>query len=89
MSNQYHSTEKKGQNTVEPAMELLRLLRVQMAETLTPKQYQVFTLHFVDGVPQKVIAAELGLSRPEVSRLYRAALEHLRKVWNEENVRSE
>lgn len=81
MSNQSRSATE--QNTVEPAMELLRLLRVQMAELLTPRQYQVFALHFVDGVPQNVIAAELGLSCSAVSKTYNAALERLRKIWNE------
>lgn len=83
MSNQSRSATERDQNTVEPAMELLRLLRVQMAELLTPRQYQVFALHFVDGVPQNVIAAELGLSCSAVSKTYNAALERLRKIWNE------
>lgn len=69
-------------STVTPAMESLRQLRWSMAQVLTPKQYQVFALHFLDGVPQGVIATELGMSRTEVSRTYNRAMNRLRKLWN-------
>ena len=69
-------------STVTPAMESLRQLRWSMAQVLTPKQYQVFAMHFLDGVPQVVIAAELGMSRTAVSKVYNNALNRLRKLWN-------
>lgn len=68
--------------TVTPAMESLRQLRWSMAQVLTPKQYQVFALHFLEGVPQKTIADELGISRTEVCRRYTSAMNRLRKLWN-------
>lgn len=69
-------------DTVTPAMESLRQLRWSMAQVLTPKQYQVFTLHFLGGMPQKTIAAELEMSRSEVCRRYTSALKKLRRLWN-------
>lgn len=69
-------------STVTPAMELLRQLRWSMAQVLTPKQYQVFALCFLEGMPQKEIAAELGMSRSAVSISYTSALKKLRRLWN-------
>lgn len=69
-------------STVTPAMEVLRLLRWSMAQVLTPKQYQIFALHFLDGIPQGAIATELGMSRSEVSKIYNRAMNRLRKLWN-------
>lgn len=68
--------------TATPAMESLRQLRWSMAQVLTPKQYQVFALCFLEGMPQKEIAAELGMSRSAVSISYTSALKKLRRLWN-------
>ena len=76
------NADVQERRTVTPATELLRQLRWSAAETLTPKQYQVFAMHFLDGVPQVVIAAELGMSRTAVSKVYNNALNRLRKLWN-------
>lgn len=76
------SAEDQERSTVTPGTELLRLLRWSMAQVLTPKQYQVFAMHFLDGVPQGVIDAELGMSRTAVSKTYNNALNRLRKLWN-------
>lgn len=83
-TNNSQSVNVAGQEngTVTPAMESLRQLRWSMAQVLTPKQYQVFALHFLEGIPQGVIAAELGMSRSEVSKIYNRAMNHLRKLWN-------
>lgn len=83
-TNNSQSVNVAGQEngTVTPAMESLRQLRWSMAQVLTPKQYQVFALHFLDGVPQGVIAVELEMSRAAVSRAYNDALNRLRKLWN-------
>lgn len=75
-----HADREK--NTAEQAMKLLRLLRLSAAETLTQKQYQVFTLHFLEGMKQKEIAAEFGLSASAVCRTYAAALKSMREFWN-------
>ena len=83
-TNNSQSVNADGQerSTVTPGAELLRQLRWSMAQVLTPKQYQVFAMHFLDGVPQVVIAAELGMSRTAVSKVYNNALNRLRKLWN-------
>lgn len=83
-TNNSQSVNVAGQesSTVTPAMESLRQLRWSMAQVLTPKQYQVFALHFLEGVPQGAIAAELGMSRSEVSKIYNRAMSRLRKLWN-------
>ena len=74
--------DDRERSTVTPGTELLRQLRWSMAQVLTPKQYQVFAMHFLDGVPQVVIAYELGMSRSAVSKTYSRAMNHLRKLWN-------
>ena len=76
------NADDQENGTVTPGTELLRQLRWSMAQVLTPKQYQVFAMHFLDGVPQVVIAAELGMSRTAVSKTYNRAMNHLRKLWN-------
>ena len=83
-TNNSRSVSEAGQesSTATPGTESLRQLRWSMAQVLTPKQYQVFAMHFLDGVPQVVIAAELGMSRTAVSKVYNNALNRLRKLWN-------
>ena len=76
------NADVQERSTVTPDTELLRQLRWSMAQVLTPKQYQVFAMHFLDGVPQVVIASELGMSRSAVSKTYSRAMNHLRKLWN-------
>lgn len=81
-NSQNVNVDDQERSTATPAKELLRMLRWSMAQVLTPKQYQVFAMHFLDGVPQVVIAAELGMSRTAVSKVYNNALNRLRKLWN-------
>ena len=83
-TNNSQSVNAAGQerSTVTPATESLRQLRWSMAQVLTPKQYQIFAMHFLDGVPQKTIADELGLSVSSVSKIYTSALKKLRRLWN-------
>ena len=76
------NADDQERSTVTPATELLRQLRWSMAQVLTPKQYQIFAMHFLDGFPQVVIAYELGMSRTAVSKAYNNALNRLRKLWN-------
>ena len=76
------NADVQERNTVTPGTELLRQLRWSMAQVLTPKQYQVFALCFLEGMPQKEIAAELGMSRSAVSISYTSALKKLRRLWN-------
>ncbi|MGM9630380.1 sigma factor-like helix-turn-helix DNA-binding protein [Butyricicoccus sp.] len=68
-------------------MELLRLLRLSMANALTSRQYQVFVLHFLEGIPQREIASELSMTRSGVSRCYREAAASLWAFWKLEDKR--
>lgn len=83
-TNNSQSVNAAGQesSTATPGTESLRQLRWSMAQVLTPKQYQVFALCFLEGMPQKTIAAELGISRAEVCRRYTSAMKKLRRLWN-------
>lgn len=81
-NSQSANVDDQERSTVTPAMESLRQLRWSMAQVLTPKQYQIFALHFLEGMPQKTIAAELGLSVSSVSKIYTSALKKLRRLWN-------
>lgn len=65
-------------NSVATDMELRRQLLSCMAETLTSQQYQVFVLNFLEGMPQKEIAIEFGLSRSAVCKTVAAAKYKLR-----------
>jgi RNA polymerase sigma-B factor len=47
-------------------------------EHLTPRERQIMYLRFVEELPQGEVAKRLGISQMHVSRLQRAALEHLR-----------
>lgn len=81
-NSQSANAADREKDAAEQATELLHLLRWSAAETLTPKQYQVFALCFLEGMPQKEIAAELGMSRSAVSISYTSALKKLRRLWN-------
>ena len=81
-NSQSANAADREKDAAEQAMESLRQLRWSMAQVLTPKQYQVFALCFLEGMPQKEIAAELGMSRSAVSISYTSALKKLRRLWN-------
>ncbi len=78
MSNPNHNAVDQKRNSVATDMELRRRLLSCMAETLTSQQYQVFVLNFLEGMPQKEIAAEFGLSRSAVCKTVAAAKYRLR-----------
>ena len=65
-------------SSVVTDMELRRRLLSCMAETLTSQQYQVFVLNFLEGMTQKEIAAEFGLSSSAVCKTLAAAKYRLR-----------
>jgi RNA polymerase sigma-B factor len=50
-----------------------------MLSVLTPRERMIIDMRFEDGLSQSEIAAGLGLSQTQVSRLIRAALEKLSK----------
>jgi RNA polymerase sigma-B factor len=58
-------------------VELQGLLDSAMAH-LNPRERQIMYLRFVEELPQTEVAKRLGISQMHVSRLQRAAVEHLR-----------
>lgn len=78
MSRQIHNVADLEKNSVATDMELRRQLLSCMAETLTSQQYQVFVLNFLEGMSQKEIAIEFGLSRSAVCKTIAAAKHKLR-----------
>ncbi len=80
MSHQNQNAADREQSSVAVDMELRRQLLSCMAETLTRHQYQVFVLNFLEGMPQKEIAAEFDLSRSAVCKTVGAAKRKLRRA---------
>ena len=63
-------------------VEMKALVEQAMAH-LTPRERQIMTLRFFDQLPQTEVAKRLGISQMHVSRLQRAALEHMRAEFPE------
>jgi RNA polymerase sigma-B factor len=63
-------------------VEMRRLIE-QAMEHLTPRERQIMILRFFDQLPQTEVAKRLGISQMHVSRLQRAALEHMRAEFPE------
>jgi RNA polymerase sigma-B factor len=51
---------------------------------LTPRERTILALRFVDQLPQTEVAKRLGISQMHVSRLQRAAVDHLRREFGTE-----
>jgi RNA polymerase sigma-B factor len=63
-------------------VEMQALLEQAMAH-LTPREREIMVLRFFDQLPQTEVAKRLGISQMHVSRLQRAALEHMRAEFPE------
>jgi RNA polymerase sigma-B factor len=50
---------------------------------LTPRERKILALRFVDQLPQTEVAKRLGISQMHVSRLQRAAIDHLRHEFGD------
>jgi RNA polymerase sigma-B factor len=50
---------------------------------LTPRERRILALRFVEQLPQTEVAKRLGISQMHVSRLQRAAIDHLRREFGE------
>ena len=61
-------------------VETQQLLERVMAH-LTPRERSILALRFVEQLPQTEVARRLGISQMHVSRLQRAAVEHLRREF--------
>jgi RNA polymerase sigma-B factor len=57
----------------------MRMLLEQAMTHLSPRERRVMCLRFVDELPQHEVARRLHISQAQVSRLQRAALEHMRR----------
>jgi len=51
---------------------------------LTPRERNILALRFVEQLPQTEVAKRLGISQMHVSRLQRAAVEHLRREFGDQ-----
>jgi RNA polymerase sigma-B factor len=61
-------------------IEMRAVLEKAMAH-LSPRERRIMALRFVDQLPQTEVARKLGISQMHVSRLQRAAIEHLRQEF--------
>ena len=68
-------------------VEMRDVLRRAM-EHLTPRERSIMAMRFYDEMSQSEIAKRLGISQMHVSRLQRAALEHLRLVVPQESAQN-
>lgn len=57
----------------------MRALLDQAMAHLSPREREIMALRFVEELPQTEVAKRLGISQMHVSRLQRAAVEHLRR----------
>jgi RNA polymerase sigma factor (sigma-70 family) len=57
----------------------MRSLLEQAMAHLNPREREIMALRFVEELPQTEVAKRLGISQMHVSRLQRAAVEHLRR----------
>ena len=63
-------------------VEMQQVLEKAMAH-LSPRERRIMALRFIDQLPQTEVAKRLGISQMHVSRLQRAAIEHLRREVGE------
>lgn len=61
-------------------VEMKAVLEQAMAH-LTPREREIMVLRFFEQLPQTEVAKRLGISQMHVSRLQRAALEHMRREF--------
>jgi len=59
-------------------VEMRDVLEQAMAH-LNPREREIMALRFVEELPQTEVAKRLGISQMHVSRLQRAAVDHLRR----------
>ena len=85
------------QEREEQARAILPQIRALMAEVLTPRQCEVVSLYFLEGLNQREIAERLGISQQSVcehlygkvrnGRAVGGAMQKLRKACARQNVR--
>ena len=72
-------TERLGRDDANLDKVEMRDLLDQAMAHLTPRERRIMYLRFVDELPQAEVARRLGISQMHVSRLQRAAVEHLKR----------
>jgi RNA polymerase sigma-B factor len=72
-------TERLGREDENLDKIELQDLLDQAMRHLTPRERRIMYLRFVDELPQAEVAKRLGISQMHVSRLQRAAVEHLKR----------
>ena len=72
-------TERLGREDENLDKIELQDLLDQAMRHLTPRERRIMYLRFVDELPQAEVARRLGISQMHVSRLQRAAVEHLKR----------
>lgn len=75
--------ERLGQEDENLERVEMRALLEQAMAHLTPRERLIMILRFFDQLPQTEVAKRLGISQMHVSRLQRAALEHMRREFSE------
>jgi RNA polymerase sigma-B factor len=61
----------------------MRALLDQAMAHLNPREREIMALRFIEELPQTEVAKRLGISQMHVSRLQRAAVDHLRREMEE------
>ena len=71
--------------TTDPELERVEMRDVldRAMEHLTPRERAIMAMRFYEQMSQSEIARRLGISQMHVSRLQRAALEHMRREFPE------
>ncbi|HEY6378097.1 MAG TPA: SigB/SigF/SigG family RNA polymerase sigma factor [Candidatus Dormibacteraeota bacterium] len=75
--------ERLGSDDVDLDRVEMRQVIDQVMAHLTPRERQIMMLRFVEQLPQTEVAKRLGISQMHVSRLQRAAIEHMRREFGE------
>jgi RNA polymerase sigma-B factor len=73
--------ERLGSDDVDLDRVEMRQVIDQVMAHLTPRERQIMMLRFVEQLPQTEVAKRLGISQMHVSRLQRAAIEHMRREF--------
>lgn len=59
----------------------MKAVLARAMEHLSPRERRIMAMRFIDQLPQAEVAKRLGISQMHVSRLQRAAIEHLKREF--------
>lgn len=69
-------------NQTIPLQTAMDALLAALREALSPRQYEVYWRHEIEGLSGKEIAYQLGISQSAASRHLAAARGKIRRAWN-------